>query len=269
MDPEKLPSYLKQLGKVVENKIADALGTKDDEEGKKRSNESYPNAPVHGSYLPFMEPDWEELDKKANLIVARYAVVSAAWNILPPPLDVMGVTATFSKMCTELSGVYQVNVSAKRSRQIGWAIATTTASVLGITYAGSRLIRFIPGGGWLASLLLQAPVVGAIAWAAGDTLKGYFKQARMGVEPDINALRDSFARTLRIRLKKVKVEDEPAAATPATPAASATPAAPAAPAPPTVSQIVEQIASLHELQRAGAITQEEFDKAKAELLKKL
>lgn len=268
MDPEKIPSYLKQLGKVVEDRIADALGTKDDEDNKKRSND-YPNPPM-GNYLPFMEPDWEELDKKANLIVARYAVVSAAWNVLPPPLDVMGVTATFSKMCTELSGVYQVNVSAKRSRQIGWAIATTTASVLGITYAGSRLIRFIPGGGWLASLLLQAPVVGAVAWAAGDTLKGYFKQARMGVEPDINALRDSFARTLRIRLKKVKVEDEPAAsATPATTATPATPAAPAAPAPPTVSQIVEQIASLHELQRAGAITQEEFDKAKSELLKKL
>jgi len=206
--------------------------------------------------------------------VAQYAVVSAAWNVLPPPLDVMGVTATFAKMTTELSGVYQVNVSAKRSRQIGWAIATTTASVLGVAYAGSRLVRFIPGGGWLASLLLQAPVVGAVAWAAGDALKGYFKQARLGVEPSLASLRDSFARTLRIRLKKAKeeivefVEEKtPANDTKAT--SVATPVASTAPAKMTVSEIVGEIASLHELLRAGAITQAEFDAAKAELLKKI
>ena len=35
---------------------------------------------------PWNEPDWEELDRKANGIIARYAVVSGAWNIAPPPL---------------------------------------------------------------------------------------------------------------------------------------------------------------------------------------
>jgi uncharacterized protein (DUF697 family) len=284
MDPENIPSLFKKIGEAAENALADALGTRDDEDAKKkRANKpSAPLPPMRGEFMEYMEPDWEDLDRKADLIVARYAVVSAAWNILPPPGDVLGVAFTFNKMTTELAGVYQVIVSSKRSRQIGWAIATTTASVLGVTYAGSRLVRFIPGGGWLASLLLQAPVVGAVAWAAGDALKGYFKQARMGVEPDLASLRDSFARTLRIRLKKAKPEDAEAetadeakpaksgkADAPTAKVATSEPARPAEPAKPTVSEIVEQIASLHELQRGGAITTEEFEKAKAELLKKL
>ncbi|GAB4456115.1 MAG: hypothetical protein OHK0029_13510 [Armatimonadaceae bacterium] len=282
MDTEDISAILKKLGKTVENKIADAMGTRDDGEEEK-TRTAYRMPPMRGEYMDYMEPDWEELDRKADLIVAQYAVVSAAWNILPPPLDVMGVTATFAKMSTELAGVYQVIVSNKRARQIGWAIATTTASVLGITFAGSRLVRFIPGGGWLAALLLQAPVVGAVAWAAGDALKGYFKQARLGVEPDLNSLRDSFARTLRIRLKKVKADlagsDAPtteaasastsSVAPSASTASSAAPPAQAPPAKMSVSDIVGEIASLHELLRAGAITQAEFDAAKAELLKKI
>lgn len=207
----------------------------------------------------WMEPDWEEMDRKANGIVGRYAIVSGAWNILPPPLDVMGVTATFAKMATELAGVYQVMVSASRARQIGWAIATTTASVLGVAYAGSRLVRFIPGGGLVASLLLQAPVVGAVAWAAGDTLKQYFKQTRHGNEPGIGALRDSFARTLHIKLKKGAVPTS----------ANTNGRDGGRSAEPRATDPVEKIAGLHELLRAGAITQEEFDAKKADLLKQM
>jgi uncharacterized protein (DUF697 family) len=196
------------------------------------------------------------------MIVARYAVVSAAMNILPLPFDVMGVTGTFSKMATELAGVYQVIVSNKRARQMGWAIATTTASVLGIAYTGSKLAKFIPGGYWIATAV-QAPLVGAIAWAAGDALKNYFKQCRQGREPSIQSLSESFANTLRIRMKKAKEETvAPTAETP-----TATTAAPAGNS--TVSNAVEQIAGLHELLRAGAITQEEFDRTKTELLAKL
>ncbi len=218
--------------------------------------------------MEWMEPDWEELDKKADGIVARYALVSGAWNVLPPPLDMMGVAATFSKMVTELAGVYQVIVSSSRARQMGWAIASTTASVLGIAFAGSRLVRLIPGGGWVASLVLQAPLVGAVAWAAGDALKDYFKQTRRGVEPGINSLRDSFSKTLHIKLRGAKEAEKNGAAAASPDKNGASSAAAAAPQP-TVSSAVEKIAGLHELLRQGAITQEEFDAKKAELLSQM
>jgi uncharacterized protein (DUF697 family) len=267
MDPENIPFFLRKISETVENKVADVMKNRDGDDEKKKSGrpaERTEFPPMRYDNMDFMEPDWEDLDRKADLIVARYAVVSAAWNVLPPPADVIGVTATFSKMTTELAGVYQVIVSSKRARQMGWAIATTTASVLGITYAGSRLVRLIPGG-YLPSLLIQAPIIGAVAWAAGDALKGYFKQARMGVEPSIASLRDSFAKTLRIKLKKAKIDDSAIDA----PAATATPEAPKATEPGSVNDAVEKIAGLHELLRQGAITQEEFDRKKADLLSKL
>jgi uncharacterized protein (DUF697 family) len=218
---------------------------------------------------PWNEPDWEELDRKANGIIARYAVVSGAWNIAPPPLDMMGVTATFAKMATELAGVYQVIVSNSRARQMGWAIATSMASVLGVTYAGSRLVRLIPGGGLIAALLIQAPIVGAVAWAAGDALKDYFRQTRQGVEPGLNSLKELFQRTLHIRLKGGKT-DASANGTQAGNATSATkngaPGRPAEAQAASAVDVVEKIAGLHELLRQGAITQEEFDKKKADLL---
>lgn len=221
---------------------------------------------------PWLEPDWEELDHRANAIVAKYALVSGAWNVLPSPLDLMGVTATFAKMATELAGVYQVIVSNSRARQMGWAIATTTSSVMGIAFAGSKLVKFIPGGGWLASLLLQAPIVGAVAWAAGDALKEYFKQTRKGVEPGISSLKDLFASRLHLNLKggkNGKNGAKPDKGTPAAAGKNGTASSAPVEATPAMSDVVEKIAGLHELLRQGAITQEEFDKKKTDLLSQM
>jgi len=222
---------------------------------------------------PWMEPDWEEMDKKANMIVARYAIVSSAWNVLPPPFDLMGVAATFAKMATELAGVYQVIVSNSRARQMGWAIATTTASVLGVAYAGSRLVKLIPGVSWLAALLVQAPIVGAVTWAAGDALREYFKQTRHGVDPGLAGLKDLFAKTLHLKLKpsagkRAKADGAVAAAAGKNGATSGAAAATEEPAN-SAGDVVEKIAGLHELMRQGAITQEEFDKKKTDLLSQM
>jgi len=256
MEPDKVAFYLRKLGETVENRVTDVIKGRDPDKGERPEM-----PPMRNENLEFMEPDWDDIDRKADMIVARYAVVSAAMNILPLPFDVMGVTGTFSKMATELAGVYQVIVSNKRARQMGWAIATTTASVLGIAYTGSKLAKFIPGGYWIATAV-QAPLVGAIAWAAGDALKNYFKQCRQGREPSIQSLSESFANTLRIRMKKAKVA--PVVTPAAEASASAAPAGNGA-----VNNAVEQIAGLHELLRAGAITQDEFDRKKTELLAKL
>lgn len=274
MDSDNLPFYLKKIGQVIDKKFSDAVTGGDKTEPTKKET---PMPPMRNENMDYMEPDWDELDKKADLIVARYSVVSAAMNILPLPFDVMGVTGTFSKMATELAGIYQVIVSNKRARQMGWAIASTTASVLGLAYAGSKLAKFIPGGYWIATAA-QAPLVGAISWAAGDALKNYFKQCRQGKEPSISSLSDSFAGTLRFRLKKSKIKPPtdalPTADVVSSPSNKGTStAATVAPvtvaAPTSVSDTVDKIAGLHELLRAGAITQNDYDVKKADLLAKM
>lgn len=273
METDKIPSLLKTLGETVEGRIADAMRGRDEKGESKRAKRDADNETPMPRFrsengMDFMEPDWDELDRKANLIIARYTVISTASNILPFGLDVIAVTATFTKLTTELAGVYQVIVSNKRARQMGWAIATTTGTVLGAAYAGSRLAKLIPGG-YLFGVLVQAPIVGAVAWAAGDALKGYFKQTRKGSEPSLSSLTDSFQNTLHLNLKRNKVKPTAAVETPAAPETAAPIAATAAPtasAPSSVGDIVDKIAGLHELLRGGAITQAEFDKKKTELL---
>jgi uncharacterized protein (DUF697 family) len=144
--------------------------------------------------------DWGDLDRRADWIIRKYSVVTGAWNVLPPPLDMMGAAGTFSKMATELAGVYQVMMPGARARQIGWAMASGTASVLGITYVGTRLLKLVPGAGPALSLLVQAPIVAAVAFTAGEVLKDYFKKARAGKELTTNELKDSFMRTLNMRI---------------------------------------------------------------------
>jgi uncharacterized protein (DUF697 family) len=274
-DNDNILSIAKLLGDQAKKKVKEALGT--EEEDNKRGPTPWP--PMRNEDMSYMEPDWEELDRKANAIVITYTTVSAVATVLPL-VDVAVVTATFSKMATELAGVYQVLVSAKRARQMGWAIASTTGAVLGATYgaayAASKIAKFIPGAGYLVSVAIQAPLTAAVAWAAGDSLKNYFKACRQGRDPGIEALKESFTNTLHIKLKSVKLPGAKNAAAgthEATEKAAATSAASAAAATESskdsVSDAVEKLATMHELLKQGAISQAEYDKKKAELLSRI
>ena len=269
MDPESISFYLKKLGESAKKKVSESLGGESGPDSAEREPSHWP--PMRNENMDYMEPDWDELDRKANGIVVTYTAISAAANILPFGLDIAAVTGTFTKMATELAGVYQVIVSAKRARQMGMAIATTTATVLGgaygAAYAGARLAKFIPGAGYLVSVAIQAPMTAAVAWAAGDTLKNYFKDCRRGKEPSVQSLSESFAQTLHLKIRSVKTRTNGADAKSATTAAAAAPAAPAA--AESVSDAVDKLASMHELMKAGAISLEEYEAKKKELLSKI
>jgi uncharacterized protein (DUF697 family) len=270
-DNDNILSIAKLLGDQAKKKVKEALGSEEDD--KKRGPTPWP--PMRNEDMSYMEPDWDELDRKANAIVLTYTTVSAAATVLPF-VDFAVVTMTFSKMATELSGVYQVLVSAKRARQMGWAIASTTGAVLGATmgaaYAASKIAKFIPGAGYLVSVAIQAPLTAAVAWAAGDALKNYFKACRQGRDPGIEALKESFTNTLHLKLKTVKLpgaKDAELAEPTAKTAASSAPASAPESSKDSVSDAVEKLATLHELLKQGAISQAEYDKKKTELLSRI
>jgi uncharacterized protein (DUF697 family) len=206
-----------------------------------------------------MQTDWPELDQRADRIVMKYSVVGGAWNLLPMPFDVMGATGTFSKMATELASVYGVMIPGARARQIGSAIATGTASIMGISYLGSRLLKFVPGYGFGLSLLVQAPIVGVVSYAAGETLKDYFRKAKEGRDLTVNEFRESFVRTLKSKLGQDELEEP---VQPQLPPAAARNGAGG-------SDAVEQLKRLHELYQAGVVTEAEYESKKAELLTRI
>jgi uncharacterized protein (DUF697 family) len=164
-------------------------------------------------------------------------------------------------MATELASVYGVMIPGSRARQIGSAIATGTASVMGtamgIAYVGSRLLKYVPGYGFGVSLLVQAPMVGGISFAAGETLKDYFQKAKQGRDLTVNEFRDSFVNTLK---RKLGQEAEPPQ--PQLPAAASKNGA-------GVADAVEQLKRLHELYQAGVLTEAEYEAKKAELLTRI
>jgi uncharacterized protein (DUF697 family) len=208
-----------------------------------------------------MQTDWSDLDERADRIIMKYSIVGGAWNLLPTPFDVLATTGTFSKMATELASVYGVMIPGSRARQIGSAIATGTASVMGtamgIAYVGSRLLKYVPGYGFGVSLLVQAPMVGAASYAAGETLKDYFQKAKQGRDLTVNEFRDSFVSTL-----KRKLGQEAGPLQPQLPAATAKNGTGG-------SDAVEQLKRLHELYQAGVLTEGEYDAKKAELLTRI
>ena len=208
-----------------------------------------------------MQTDWSELDERADRIIMKYSIVGGAWNLLPTPFDVLGTTGTFSKMATELASVYGVMIPGSRARQIGSAIATGTASVMGtamgIAYVGSRLLKYVPGYGLGVSLLVQAPMVGAVSYAAGETLKDYFQKAKQGRDLTVIEFRDSFVRTLK---SKIGQEEEPVQ--PQLPAAAARNGSDG-------HDVVEQIKRLHELFQSGVLTEAEYEAKKAEMLTRI
>lgn len=273
-DSDNIFSVAKLLGDQAKKKVKEAFGSEEDD--KKRGPTPWP--PMRNEDMSYMEPDWDELDRKANAIVLTYTTVSAAATVLPF-VDVAVVTMTFAKMTTELSGVYQVLVSAKRARQMGWAIASTTGAVLGAAYgamyAATKIAKFIPGG-YFVSVAIQAPLTAAVAWAAGDSLKNYFKACRQGRDPGIDALKESFTNTLHIKLKSVKLPGGKTAkdteiAEPVSKSAAGGTAAGASSegSKDSVSDAVEKLATLHELLKQGAISQAEYDKKKTELLSRI
>jgi uncharacterized protein (DUF697 family) len=208
-----------------------------------------------------MQTDWSDLDQRADRIVMKYSVVGGAWNLLPTPLDVMGATGTFSKMATELASVYGVMIPGARARQIGSAIATGTASVMGVSYLGAKLLKFVPGYGFGLSLLVQAPVVGVVSYAAGETLKDYFRKAKEGRDLTVNEFRESFVRILKTKIGQDELEEVSPAQLPA---ATAT-----AKNGTTGTDAVEQLKRLHELYQAGVVTEAEYESKKAELLTRI
>jgi uncharacterized protein (DUF697 family) len=205
-----------------------------------------------------MQTDALELEQRADRIVLKYSVVGGAWNLLPMPFDVMGATGTFSKMATELASVYGVMIPGARARQIGTAIATGTASVMGVSYLGSKLLKFIPGYGFGLSLLVQAPVVGVISFAAGETLKDYFRKAKEGRDLTIREFQQSFMHTLK---SKIGQDDEPIQ--------GQLPAATATNGGTHGSDAVDQLKRLHELYQTGVVTESEYEAKKTELLTRI
>lgn len=115
-----------------------------------------------------------EMDERADTIIRNWSFGALAANLLPPPFDYIAVGASFARMGARLGEVYGEKISWPILKKIGKAIAKGVGAVIGASYIGTGLLKYVPGVNFWVALLVQPPLVAAVAWSAGSAFKQYY-----------------------------------------------------------------------------------------------
>jgi uncharacterized protein (DUF697 family) len=143
-----------------------------------------------------------ESDARADVIIRRFSLTAGAVNILPPPLDMLAVGSTFARMGQQMARAYDASLNREVLRTAGLAMAEGVAAVAGGVYVGNSLLKFVPGVNIWVALLVQPPLVGAIAYAVGNTWKYFFRVVSAGGKgPDNAELKELVSTNLRNNLR--------------------------------------------------------------------
>jgi hypothetical protein len=116
----------------------------------------------------------QAMDEQADKIIGRWSFAALGANILPPPFDMIAVGSVFAGMGSRIASIYGVQINRTVLRDLGVAIAKGCGAVLAGYYVGTGLLKYIPGMNVWVALLVQPPVVGAVAYAAGHAFKQYY-----------------------------------------------------------------------------------------------
>jgi len=116
----------------------------------------------------------QRMDEQADRIIGHWSFAALGANILPPPFDMFAVGTVFASMGGHIARIYGVQMSRSVLRDLGVAIAKGMGGVLTAFYVGTGLLKYVPGVNVWVALLVQPPVVGAIAYAAGHAFKQYY-----------------------------------------------------------------------------------------------
>lgn len=122
---------------------------------------------------------WQEdvklMDEQADALIAGWSFGAFAANLLPPPFDTLAVATVFAKLGAAIGEVYGVKLSWDTLMDMSKAISTGVGSVIAAAWVGTSLFKYIPGVNLWVALLVQPPIVAALAYAAGNSFKDYYR----------------------------------------------------------------------------------------------
>lgn len=141
------------------------------------------------------------MDRQADRIIAKWTFGSLAANLLPPPFDVVAVSAAFVRMGQRLAQIYEVEITSRELRPLAKAMVKGITGVALAAHIGTGLFKYVPGVNIWVALLVQPPIVAAIAYAVGSSFKAYYrilKTEGRALSPD--ELRELTVQALRKRI---------------------------------------------------------------------
>ena len=204
----------------------------DTKQEKARSEEERPD-----------KPDAAEIEQ----IIRQHVAFSLVAGAVPAPvIDVIAITAIQVDMLRQLADRYHVDFNEERGKSIAMSLMGATVGTF-LGRVGASVVKVIPGIGTLLGIGSQVILAGASTYAIGKVFQGHFDADGTMFDFDLEKMRDRFrdlfekGKGVAEKMKGKQTEDE----------------------------ITATIARLKDLKDSGAITEEEFEKSKKELLEKL
>jgi len=182
-----------------------------------------------------------------DTIIRRHVGFAMIAGAIPVPLvDIAAVTAVQMDLVKELAREYEVDFNQERSKALATTLVGTTVGNL-VGRAGASAIKVIPGIGTLLGIGSMAVFAGASTYALGKVFEHHFREGGDLFDFDVERMKQKF-RDFFDRGKKVAREMKETKRR---------------------EDILSTIEKLKNLRDSGAITKEEFEKTKQELLDKL
>lgn len=202
----------------------------------------------------------EELTKQretlANTIVRNHMIWSMGAGFIPIPVaDFLAVSAIQVDMVRQLCKAYGVNFKEAEGKALVSALTSSTLAKIG----ARAVVKFIPGLGQIIGGVTLAVFSGASTYALGEVFKRHLETGGTILDFDAEGLKKMYdekfekgkelARKIKTEQDKkqtddIRVVDEPEGVI-------------------DESDIVEQLTKLAELRAMGALTEEEYERAKA------
>jgi uncharacterized protein (DUF697 family) len=186
-------------------------------------------------------------DEKADAAIRDHVGYAMAASAIPVPIaDVLAVTAVQLDLVRQLAALYEMKYDET------WGKATVSAlTASSAARWGASAVKSVAGIGSIVGAGAQAVLSGASTYAIGQLFKRHFEAS--GTIDTFNPERARAAYEKLVEAGKSV-------------AASLTPG-PRAPRIEDVHSVAETLERLARLRDAGTITQEEFDRLKARLLR--
>lgn len=137
--------------------------------------ENLANTTVIAADKSVVEDRLSAMNRQADRIIATWTFGSLAANLLPPPFDVMAVSAAFVRMGQRLARVYEVEITPRELRPLAKAMVKGVTGVALAAHIGTGLFKYVPGVNIWVALLVQPPIVAAIAYSVGSSFKAYYR----------------------------------------------------------------------------------------------
>lgn len=186
----------------------------------------------------------ESKDPEIEEVIRKHMGFAMVAGAIPfPVVDIAAVTAVQLDMLAKICRIHGVDYSEERGKTL---MSSLLAASLG-SWAGklgASALKSIPGIGTALGIGSQAVLAGATTYAIGRVFHAHFRKGGTLLNFDVGAMTQTFTERFQEGKEQAQKKDSV----------------------PGKDETIETIARLHGLLESGAITEEEYEKAKASLL---